>query len=284
MTKIHPKPQLIACDYDGTLANGLGKITERTKAALNLAHEQGCILALVTGRSASMIPAEVNSLPFDFIITANGARIKDMSTGFYLAVATLKKETTLKILDILERHFPLSTNIYLNGQSVYNTGSLKTLKASAQGSCIQMLAGMFYFLNQARFSRNLRKLAERTFEPIEKIGCYFKTKEACQKTLQAVRICEVEALTTHGNDLEITAKGVTKGWALVTLCNMLGIPKEAVIAFGDSGNDLSMVNVAGCFLAPANATPDVLAAATYVIPSVAENGVATALEELYGWE
>jgi hydroxymethylpyrimidine pyrophosphatase-like HAD family hydrolase len=56
------------------------------------------------------------------------------------------------------------------------------------------------------------------------------------------------------------------------------VPREQVIACGDSGNDLSMVQWAGLGVAMANATPEVLAAADWVAPSVHEDGVATVIE------
>jgi hypothetical protein len=144
-----------------------------------------------------------------------------------------------------------------------------------------MMMSLHFFMH-ARVSFNIPRLIARTDEPIEKIGCLFHTAEECKKAMDILQELDiVEAVTTYGRDLEITAKGVSKGNTLTTLRESLGITQEEVIAFGDSGNDFSMVDVVGCFLAPENATEEIKAAATHVIPSAAEDGVAVALEELF---
>ena len=61
----------------------------------------------------------------------------------------------------------------------------------------------------------------------------------------------------------INAPGVTKGSGLKTLADTLGLAMNQVMACGDSGNDLAMIQAAGYGIAMGNATPDVLAAARY---------------------
>ena len=51
------------------------------------------------------------------------------------------------------------------------------------------------------------------------------------------------------------------------------------MAVGDSGNDLTMVQMAGLGVAMANATPDVLAAADVVTGDNNHDGVAQAIEK-----
>jgi hydroxymethylpyrimidine pyrophosphatase-like HAD family hydrolase len=60
-----------------------------------------------------------------------------------------------------------------------------------------------------------------------------------------------------------------------------GIGRESVIAFGDMPNDLPLLTWAGTSCAVANAHPAVLAAASRVIGSNDEDGVAAYLEQLY---
>ena len=60
-----------------------------------------------------------------------------------------------------------------------------------------------------------------------------------------------------------------------------GITPRESIAFGDQSNDLPMLAWAGTSYAVANAHPDVLAAATRVIASNDDDGVAQVLESLY---
>lgn len=83
---------------------------------------------------------------------------------------------------------------------------------------------------------------------------------------------------SHTLFIEITAPGVSKGSALAALARHYGLSREEVVAVGDNGNDVSMIEWAGLGVAVANATPDALAAADWVAPSVSEDGVATFIE------
>jgi hydroxymethylpyrimidine pyrophosphatase-like HAD family hydrolase len=89
---------------------------------------------------------------------------------------------------------------------------------------------------------------------------------------------------SHSNGkslIEISAADVSKASALALLTASLGIGPESVVAFGDMPNDLPMLAWAGTSCAVANAHPDVLAAATHVIGSLTDDGVAAYLERLF---
>jgi hydroxymethylpyrimidine pyrophosphatase-like HAD family hydrolase len=73
---------------------------------------------------------------------------------------------------------------------------------------------------------------------------------------------------------------VDKGAALRQLCAMWEIAPGDVAAIGDGRNDLGMLAFAGVAVAPANAHPDVLAAADLITSSNNEDGVAQALDRL----
>lgn len=46
--------------------------------------------------------------------------------------------------------------------------------------------------------------------------------------------------------------GVTKGSALLKMCEYLGINSSEVVAIGNDYNDVSMLNVCGSFICPTN--------------------------------
>ena len=77
---------------------------------------------------------------------------------------------------------------------------------------------------------------------------------------------------------DIMNKGVTKGTALRTIENRIGVRYEETMAFGDGGNDISMLRHAGIGVAMGNAKEDVKASANYVTTSVDEDGIANALK------
>ena len=67
---------------------------------------------------------------------------------------------------------------------------------------------------------------------------------------------------------EITARGVSKGSALGLLAEKLGIPRTAIMAFGNDDNDLAMQPFVGRFVAARISSPAALAAADEVADSI----------------
>ena len=91
----------------------------------------------------------------------------------------------------------------------------------------------------------------------------------------------VEAVQGAPDNVEVTAQGVDKGTALLALADMLGIPREATLAIGDSDNDRAMLARAGVAAVMANALPEIRALGDIV--STCDNdhdGVAELFERL----
>ena len=84
---------------------------------------------------------------------------------------------------------------------------------------------------------------------------------------------DVNAVSGGMKNIEVTKKGVSKASGLLYLGKKLGIAPEEMMVFGDSGNDLDMIKMAGIGVAMANAEPEVLKAADFVTKSNNENGV-----------
>lgn len=107
--------------------------------------------------------------------------------------------------------------------------------------------------------------------------------DAAPETLAALAAAVpggLQAQTSNPTYLEITRADVDKASALRRLCELRGIPAEAVVAMGDGMNDLGMFAFAGTSVAPANARPEVLAVADLVTGSNDDDGVASALQAL----
>ena len=71
-------------------------------------------------------------------------------------------------------------------------------------------------------------------------------------------------LTSKPYFLEVLPLGADKGSALERLAGLLGLPLERTMAIGDAMNDMGMIRAAGIGCAPANAIPEVKAAARYI--------------------
>ena len=88
----------------------------------------------------------------------------------------------------------------------------------------------------------------------------------------------VMAAGTHWVDL--VAKSVDKGAALGTVQERFGISMQETIAFGDNGNDIGMLKLAGHSYAVENARDEVKEAADEVIGPMREDAVLNILKAL----
>jgi Cof subfamily protein (haloacid dehalogenase superfamily) len=81
--------------------------------------------------------------------------------------------------------------------------------------------------------------------------------------------------------LEMTNPDVNKGNAIRYLTEkILGLQPENVMAIGDNFNDLEMLKYAGFSVAMGDAPTEIKNIAQWVAPTVEEDGVAIALEQL----
>ena len=119
-----------------------------------------------------------------------------------------------------------------------------------------------------------------TEEDVEKINIFLadlKDREPLCRELEQ----EPDLVITSSlyNNLEINASSATKGRALMWLADYLKIDREATMALGDGGNDLSMIQAAGIGVAMVNGLEEVKAAADFITMSNDEDGVAAAVEK-----
>lgn len=85
----------------------------------------------------------------------------------------------------------------------------------------------------------------------------------------------------HPAFTDITAKGADKGEGILALSAHLGLNPQHTIAFGDGGNDSSMIRVAGIGVAMGNALESLKNEADYTTTSVDNDGILNALRH-YG--
>ena len=85
---------------------------------------------------------------------------------------------------------------------------------------------------------------------------------------------------SHPRFLEFLRPGVSKGAAVGWLARRAGVPLANVLAIGDQFNDLEMIAAVGHGAAMPHAPLPVRAAARYLAPPLAEEGVAQLIEQL----
>ena len=85
----------------------------------------------------------------------------------------------------------------------------------------------------------------------------------------------------HPAFTDITAKGADKGEGILALTTHLGQNPQFTMAFGDGGNDISMIKAAGIGIAMGNALESLKNEADYTTTSVDNDGILGALQH-YG--
>ena len=81
----------------------------------------------------------------------------------------------------------------------------------------------------------------------------------------------------HPEFTDITARDADKGKGILAIARHMGFDPSRTIAFGDGGNDLSMILQAGIGVAMGNATDNLKQHADYITTSVDDDGILNAL-------
>ncbi len=115
-------------------------------------------------------------------------------------------------------------------------------------------------------------------EPVYQLSVFFD--EADEKRLMP-QLPHCVSGRWHPEFTDITNRDADKGQGLIAMAEAEGIDLAHTIAFGDGGNDMSIIQQAGIGIAMGNAIPELKAAATYTTTSVDDDGILLALRH-YG--
>jgi Cof subfamily protein (haloacid dehalogenase superfamily) len=257
--------RLVAIDVDGTLLNGQHRVTGATAAAIHRARGMGVDVVLTSSRPPRALWPILEGLALvepSVFIASQGAL-----TGTY------SPPGELRILD--RRPMPV-----VLAQEVAAAGY-------AAGASVNWYAAERWLVP---------RVDDLIREESAIVGCAPEVADLAAETqgpdkilllATAVDIVDVVsvpeglvALASTPTHLEITRSDVDKADALARVCASRGVTPGEVAAIGDGRNDLGMLAFAGIAVAPANAHPDVLAAADLITSSNEEDGVARALARL----
>ncbi len=269
------KTKLIAYDLDGTLLTSKKELTSYTKDVLEEAASRGIVIMPATGRPVTGIPAQVlNIKGTKYAVTANGARVMDLRTDEAVCECLLPRDTGRKILKIFNEYDTLK-EIYFRGKGYANESDLSRIQDFLSDPHMAK-----YIVNTRIPVKDLWEIFENEIGDMDKIHALIAHLEDIPKIRKRLEdIPDIEITGALGCNLEVNAKGATKGNALLKLGESLGISREEIMAFGDASNDHSMLKLAGTGVAMANAEDEAKALADYVTLSNDEDGVAKFVEE-----
>lgn len=250
-------PKLFAFDLDGTLLDSRKKLSLSNLMAIKEIIDYGSIVALASGRlGSSMNQYCTEELDFP-MLTLNGAAIytgkKDHSRLIYQA--PLASEYADYLLNY-SKNKNFGINYYINDR-------LYSIKNEITSRWIDLYfheTSTHYNLID-NFDQFYGKTPSKVLfvgEPseIDEQENYFR-----EMWKDSVYICR-----TWDHYLEFLNPNANKGTGLKMLCDAYGIDINQTIAFGDSINDIPMLEMAGIGIAMNNALNQVKASAKRVSP------------------
>ena len=272
-----PKPiRVIALDLDGTLLNSNKELSADNLAALKSAADAGIEIVPTTGRFYGGMPEAVRVLPFvRYVISINGAEVRDLQTGEVIYRAEIPCDRAVEIMAELDKH-PVIYDCYQSNAAFMTVD----MKARAD----DIVASPHY----RQMIRDLRQgvpelkafLLERGLG-VQKIQLFTDRPELRLQLLENLpdMFGDLSVSSSLDQNVEINQGHANKGEALLALAKHLGIQREQTLAFGDGLNDLSMLKEAGIGVAMANACDEAKALADWIAPSCDEAGVACGINK-----
>ena len=270
------KIKMIGFDLDGTLLTSDKRLSDGTKQVMMEAIAKGIVMVPATGRPLSGVPDELLQFPgIRYVVTANGARVLDIVERSTMTEELLPKEKCGQILTVFEK-YDTFREIYYEGVGYADRIKMENVERYQDDPAMQK-----YLLATRKPVESTRERFEADDRGMDKIQALFARLEDKEKAWAEIvdSVSDVEVTGALSNNIEVNAKGIHKGNALLKLGELLGIKKDEIMAFGDGKNDLKMLETVGVGVAMANAVPEVLKAADVIAESNDDDGVAKIIKQ-----
>lgn len=272
--------KLIFLDIDGTLtAPGENIPPESAVKAIRSAQEKGHKVFLCTGRNYDMLSPLI-PYGFDGIVGSSGGYVE--VDGKVIYDKAMSREKSDYALDVLRGNGIFCTVECRTGS--YTDEGLKEFLAANAG--VGGNSELLRWRKQIETSLNIRPMKEYDGAPIYKVVFMSLGEENTVKPVEilskdyAVVIQEANALGLVNG--ELVDQGVDKGTAVRKVAEYLGVSMEDTVGFGDSMNDLEMMQVTGYAICMDNGADGLKAVSDEVCPAVTDNGMYKAFLA-HGW-
>ena len=261
---------LLAADMDCTLLAPGKDVPEGNKEAIRALKGSGVAFTIATGRSSFLVGKFAEDLGIEVpVITSNGGSLFDAAARKQFASKDFEES---KIRDLL-----------------------RYLLDNDADATLYSDEGIFFAPNSSRkfFVEGYNVGVEPSRQsPIIDIDRSFPEKEQIPRFNKILLIRpgedivsrfsndpELEFLSSGMDLFDVMCRDVTKGNALLSLADYLGVPEDRTFAVGDSDNDISMIADARHGIAMGNACEGAKKAAAYITAAVSEMGFAKAVDE-----
>lgn len=244
--------KIIFFDIDGTLVNhATGEISPKTREAVKRLGEKGVLLAIATGRPAASLP-DFGDLRFDAFCCFNGSLC--FTPAEIIHSNPIPQEAVRKILE--------------NTDAMGKAATVAVRDRMAANRYSDELAGYYALAGK------VLTVAE-DFEEVSREDVY--------QIMVGCRECDHPALTAGAEGIKLAiswdrAVDVIpatsgKGASIGKILEYYGLEPSQAMAFGDSYNDLELLQTVGIGVAMGNAPEALKAVADDVCGSVGDDGI-----------
>lgn len=268
--------KLIFLDIDGTLTPpGSNRPPESAVKAIQAARKNGHKVLLCTGRNPGML-APLLAYGFDGVVASAGGYLEYEGNVIYDHPMTDH-----------QRDLALET--------LHSTGVFCTIEARDRAYGDEDL-GSFLSENQGGNSEiqrwraalagdlGIRPMKEYQGEPVYKVVFMCREESQLEPARKALEeefnFCCQSVKTPACINGELIHRDFDKGKGVRRICDHLGWDIRDTIGFGDSMNDLEMIQVVGCGVAMENGSQRLKELARRIAPPVEEDGLAQAFQWL----
>ncbi|MBQ0074937.1 MAG: HAD family phosphatase, partial [Prevotella sp.] len=235
---------LIALDLDGTLTNEQKEITPYTYEVLMRMQQQGARLCLASGRPPfGMRPLAEQLHMADYggiLLCYNGGHVEECGSGKVLVEQPLNEAYLPELHDFQQQ----------SGMTLmtYYEDCIYTEKPDDEYVAVSARNNKMKVVKVEDFVRDIPR-------PVNKCLMVGSPEKVAQWEPVMAKAMEGRMHVCHSTPyfVELLPLGIDKGPSLMKLLSQLGMTPEDLIAFGDSYNDLTMLQLAGKGVAMGNA-------------------------------
>ncbi len=246
-------------DIDGTIWDGRQRIPDSTREAFRRMKERGHRLFISSGRTRVFIPdAPLMPLGFDGVLAGCGTYVEFCGQmKFYHTIAPGEIHRTNAFLRDIGAAYILEGHrcIYVDPERFPQESPFVREVSKALGKNMVRVSGNEGRLEVSKFCANYLMDAGRQQELEQWLGA------------------EYTVIHREGGFVEVVPKGFSKATGIQKICEILGIPHEDTYSFGDSTNDLDMLEYTAHSVAMGDGMQQAKDAAEYVTAPLKEDGI-----------
>lgn len=259
-------PKIIFFDIDGTLVSfKTHRVPQSAIDAVRMVRRQGVKVWIATGRPMPFIN-NLGDLEYDGIMSVNGGHCQK-ADGTVIFSKPVERDDVLRMIREQDE----------TGMAVVYAGNERAILAAPRG--IPKEVSEIYDMLNIQCPALYDSREALTFDVMEIIAFF---TEAESRHVMSDVLTHCNETRWHPLFADCVAKDTDKAAGIATVAGYYGCDISETMAFGDGGNDITMLRRAGVGVAMGNANDDVKAAADIVTTTVDEDGVANILLEALG--